>query len=125
MLDAQPVDIGIVSDTLRGKVLAEVRAVNANQCGKLGDGDVVLQIELRFLTMLLQQGADVPEQTKRHGDWLQGFTTGVSPRGLCAGLLTFRDAKIAQCLYPPQEIANQYDVIHLNDVFISQATNFK
>ena len=44
MLDAQAIDVGIVGGILRGKVLAEVGAVNANQCGKLGNGDVVLQI---------------------------------------------------------------------------------
>ena len=82
VLDAQSVDVGIVSDTLRGKVPAEVGTVNANQCCKLGNGDIVLQIESRFLTMLLQQGADVLGQAKRHrhGGRLLGFTTGAIPR---------------------------------------------
>ena len=53
MLDAQSVDVGIVSEPLHGKVLAEVGAVDANRCGELGKRDVVLQIELRFLAILL------------------------------------------------------------------------
>ena len=42
VLDAQTVDVLIVSDALHGKVLAEVGAVDANQCGELGNGNVVL-----------------------------------------------------------------------------------
>ena len=53
MLDAQSVDVGIVSEPLHGKVLAEVGAVDANRCGELGKRDIVLQIELRFLAILL------------------------------------------------------------------------
>ena len=53
VLDAQTVDVLIVSDALHGKVLAEVGAVDANQCGELGKRDIVLQIELRFLAILL------------------------------------------------------------------------
>ena len=120
VLDAQTIDIAIVSDTLRGKVLAEVGTVNANQCCKLGNGDIVLQIESRFLTMLLQQGTDVLGQAKRHGHGgrLLGFTTGAIPCDQWVNFLTFRDAKIAQRLYSPQEIANQYDVIYLNNVVV-------
>ena len=42
VLDAQTVDVCIVSDTLHGKVLAKVGAVDANQCGQLGNRDVIL-----------------------------------------------------------------------------------
>ena len=65
VLDAQSVDIGIVRDTLQGKVLAEVSTIDANLFGELGKGNVVLQIELRFLTILLQQWLDVLGQAKR------------------------------------------------------------
>ena len=53
MLDAQPVDIGIVGDTLPGEVLTEIVAVGAYGLCKLRDGQVVLQIELRVDAMLL------------------------------------------------------------------------
>ena len=46
VLDAQTVDVRIVSDSLQGKVLAEVGTVDANRCGELGKRNVVLQIEL-------------------------------------------------------------------------------
>ena len=35
VLDAQTVDVRIISDSLQGKVLAEVGSVDANQCGEL------------------------------------------------------------------------------------------
>ena len=38
VLDAQTVDVPIVSDALRGKILAEIGAVGANQFGKLDNG---------------------------------------------------------------------------------------
>jgi len=59
MLDAQAIDVCIVSNALRGKVLAEIGTIGANQLGNLGNGDVVLQIELRLLAKLLQQWSDV------------------------------------------------------------------
>ena len=57
--DAQPVDIGIVGGTLIGKVLAEIDTVDTYLLGELGEGDVVLQIELRFLAVPPQQRPDV------------------------------------------------------------------
>ena len=57
--DAQVVDISVVSDALQGEVLAQVRAVDANQRGQLREGEVVLQIELRLLAMLPEQRPDV------------------------------------------------------------------
>jgi hypothetical protein len=55
VLDAQSVDVGIVSDTLTGEMLAQIETVGSNSLSKLWEGDVVLQIELLFLAMLLQQ----------------------------------------------------------------------
>ena len=57
--DTQVVDIGVVSDALQGEVLAQIRAVDANQRGQLREGEVVLQIELRLLAMLPEQRPDV------------------------------------------------------------------
>ena len=54
VLDAQTVDVGIVCDTLQGKVLTEVGTVDANLFGELRDRNVVLKIKLRFFAMLLQ-----------------------------------------------------------------------
>ena len=42
VLDAQTIDVSIVSDSLQSKVFAEVGTVDANQCGELGKRDVVL-----------------------------------------------------------------------------------
>jgi|GEM_PF-5559102 len=59
VLDAQTIDIGIVSDALRSEIPAEIEAVGTNQLGKLIGGNVVLQIELSILAILLQQWPDV------------------------------------------------------------------
>ena len=59
VLDAQTIDIGIVSDALRSEIPAEIEAVGTNQFGKLIGGNVVLQIELSILAILLQQWPDV------------------------------------------------------------------
>ena len=53
VLDTQTVDVCIVCDTLLGKVLAKVGAVDANRCGELGKRNVVLQIKLCILAILL------------------------------------------------------------------------
>ena len=49
VLDTQTIDVGAISDTLRGKVFAEVYTIGANLLGELHSGNVVLQIKLRFL----------------------------------------------------------------------------
>ena len=54
VLDTQAVDVGTVSDTLRGEVFAEVHTIGANQLGELHSGNVMLQIELRFLAISFQ-----------------------------------------------------------------------
>ena len=59
MVNAQIVDVGIVSDALSREVLAEIESVGANGFGKLGDVQVVLQVELRVYAMLLKQYSDV------------------------------------------------------------------
>ena len=51
VLDTQAVDVDTISDTLRGKVFAEVYTIGANLHGELHSGNVVLQIELRFLAI--------------------------------------------------------------------------
>ena len=53
MMDAQVVDIGIISDALSGEILAEIEAVGTNGFSKLCDAQVVLQIELCVYAMLL------------------------------------------------------------------------
>ena len=42
VLDAQTVDVGIVSHSLTGEMLAQIETVGANQVGKLGKSEVVL-----------------------------------------------------------------------------------
>ena len=61
VLDTQTVDVGIVGGTLRGKVLTEIDTVGAHLFGELGSGYVVLQVELRFLAILLQQRSNVSD----------------------------------------------------------------
>ena len=53
MLDAQVVDIIIVGGFLMREILAEVEAVSTKDLGQLGDGQVVLQVELRVYAMSL------------------------------------------------------------------------
>ena len=53
MIDAQIVDIGIVSRALRREILTKIKTVGTNNLGKLEKGEVVLQIELRVNAMLL------------------------------------------------------------------------
>ena len=54
MADAQVVDVGIVIRSLTGEILAEVKTVGTYGFGQLLQGEVVLQVELLFNTMLLQ-----------------------------------------------------------------------
>ena len=54
MIDSQIVDIGIVIHALTGEILAEIKAVNTNLSGESGNINVMLQVEMRFLTILLQ-----------------------------------------------------------------------
>lgn len=42
MFDAQTIDVGIITDTLRSKVFAEVYSVGTNLHGKLHSRNVVL-----------------------------------------------------------------------------------
>jgi len=42
MIDAQIVDVGIISSTLTGEILTEIETVGTNGLGKLGNGQVVL-----------------------------------------------------------------------------------
>ena len=65
ILNAQTIDVGIISGTLHGKVLTEIHPIGANLLSKFRKGDVVLQIELRLLAMLLEQVADVLGHAKR------------------------------------------------------------
>ena len=51
VLDAQAVDVGTISDTLRAKVFAEVYTIGTNQFGELHSRNVVLQVKLRFLAI--------------------------------------------------------------------------
>ena len=55
MVDAQIVDISIVSDALRREILAEIETVGPDSFGKLGDVQVVLQVKLCIYAMALQQ----------------------------------------------------------------------
>lgn len=51
VLYTQAVDVGTISDTLRGKVFAEVYTIGADLHCELHSGNVVLQIKLRFLAI--------------------------------------------------------------------------
>jgi hypothetical protein len=42
VLDTQAVNVGTISDTLRGKVFAEVYTIGANQLSELYSGNVML-----------------------------------------------------------------------------------
>ena len=53
VIDAEVVDIGIVSDALTGEIAAEIEAVGANSLSQLGKGQVVLQVELRLYAVTL------------------------------------------------------------------------
>jgi hypothetical protein len=55
MLDAQSVDVDIISHALTGEMLTQIETVGSNNLSKLREGDVILQIESRLLAMLLQQ----------------------------------------------------------------------
>ena len=59
VIDAQIVDVGIVGGVLAGEILAKIETVGTNGLCKLGDGQVVLQVELRVNTILLQQRSNV------------------------------------------------------------------
>ena len=53
VVDAQLVDIGVVSGVQTGEVLAEVGAVGAQSLRQLVDGEITLQVQLRVDSVLL------------------------------------------------------------------------
>ena len=53
VVDAQLVDVGVVSGVQTGEVLAEVGAVGAQSLRQLVDGEITLQVELRVDAVLL------------------------------------------------------------------------
>ena len=59
MVDAEVVDISIVSRALTGEILAEIGTVGANLLRQLLKGQVVLQVELCVHATLFQQSLDV------------------------------------------------------------------
>lgn len=63
LIDAEVVDVGIVGHAMAGEELAEIVAVDANGCGELLQGKVVLQVKLRTYATLVQQLLD-----KNRGD---------------------------------------------------------
>ena len=64
MVDMQIVDISIVIRAQAGKILAEVEVVGACGLCKLGKGQIVLQVKLRFLAVPLQRQLDVIGQVR-------------------------------------------------------------
>ena len=58
MADAQPVDVGVVGQTLLGEILAEIVVVGADGVRELRQGEVVLQVQLGSLAMQLKQLPD-------------------------------------------------------------------
>ena len=54
VVDAQIINIGIVSDALTGEILAEIAAVSTNRTRQLLKAQVVLQVKLRIHTALCQ-----------------------------------------------------------------------
>ena len=57
--DAKVVDVCIVACILTGEILAEIVVVHADGCRELRQGQVWLQVELRVLTVLRKQLADM------------------------------------------------------------------
>ena len=53
MIDTQIVDISIIIHALAGEILTQIESVGTNGLGKLDDGQVVLQVELRVYAILL------------------------------------------------------------------------
>ena len=65
MVNAQIVDIGIVSHALTGEILAEVESVGTNNLGQLGKGQVMLQVKLRAHATLSQLLLDIGGNDQR------------------------------------------------------------
>ena len=57
--DAKIVDVCIIACILTGEILAEIVVVHADGCRELRQGQVWLQVELRVLTVLRKQLADM------------------------------------------------------------------
>lgn len=53
MIDTQIVDISIIIHAPAGEILTQIESVGTNGLGKLDDGQVVLQVELRVYAILL------------------------------------------------------------------------
>ena len=104
-VDAQVVDIGIVGGALTREIHAEVGAVGAKGLRQMRERQVVLQVELRALTLLLEQGTDL---------LIGGIGYGFGRRRL-------RDAQVGQRLHAPQQMTDEQEAAHLNDVFVGDA----
>ena len=55
---AQAVDVGIIGESLLGKVLAQIGTIRTDGLGELGEGEVVLQEEECVFAVLFQLRAD-------------------------------------------------------------------
>ena len=66
VVDAQVVDVSIVSDALTGEILAEIGAVGADGLRQLIERDVVIQVNLRGHTLFFQLLFDIVEV---NSDW--------------------------------------------------------
>ena len=64
VLDAQTIDIGIISGVLTCKILAEIITVGSDGLAELTERNVLSQVELSSLAIVLQQLSDVV----RNGD---------------------------------------------------------
>lgn len=78
VLNAQAVDVGIISRILMRKVVAEIIAVGTDSLAEVVELDVVPQIELRCLAFLLQQTAIIVGTTIRQSR--QAATTKFNQR---------------------------------------------
>ena len=117
MIDAQRVDIVIVSRAMIREILAEIEAVGTNGLSQLRDGQVVLQVELRIDTVLGQRSGN---------DGIQVITALAHhvPLALWRGVGSEAGVggEAAQRLDAPQQKANKHDAAHLYDVFVGHAT---
>ena len=87
VVDAQIVDIAVVSDALTREILAEIEAVRTDGLSQLLQREVVLQVELRTHAVLSQQLFDLGKVDR---SWR-------SQRLIC------QIRKLRQCLHAPQQ----------------------
>ena len=113
VVDAQVVDVGIVIDALVREIQTEIGAVGAKTLSQLGERQVVLPIDARFLTLLLKQSRYLFIVNIRGRTHLRLLAVR---KRLREGLVGLQIAQVAQSIDAPRQIEHKHQTDEMEDI---------